>query len=145
MPVSYTYGTFQPEDMTNFHEVSLALDKPGAECDSLMLIILSSMQLNSSSILYVDDIALDYSPVSIPSLETFPGKVFPNPATDQLHIQLDTDKAYEWTLTDLSGKTLQAGKATGETVLDTKAFAPGMYLLQIRSDNNVSTCKVLVR
>jgi hypothetical protein len=145
IPVSYTYGTFQPADMTNFHEVSLTLDKPGEECDSLMLIILSSMQLNSSSILYVDDIALDFSPVSILSLEAFPGKIFPNPATDLLHIQLDNDKTYEWTLTDLSGKTLLSGKATGETVLDTKSFASGMYLLQIRSDNNISTCKVLVR
>ena len=145
MPVSYTYGTFQPEDMTGFHEISLALDKPGSECDSIMIIMLSSMQLNSSSVLYVDDIALDYSPVSVPNHETFPGKVFPNPATDRLHIQLDTDKAYEWALTDLSGKVLQAGKATDETVLDTKTFAPGMYLLQIVTDNKISTCKVLVQ
>ena len=145
MPVSYTYGTFQPEDMTNFHEVSLALDKPGTECDSLMLIILSSMQLNSSSVLYVDDIALDFSGVGIPERDDFAGRIYPNPATNCLHIQPDIDNAYEWTLTDLSGKTLLAGKATGETVLDTKTIAPGMYLLQIRSDNNISTCKVLVR
>ena len=103
------------------------------------------MQLNSSSVLYVDDIALDFSGVGIPERDDFTGRIYPNPATNCLHIQPDIDNAYEWTLTDLSGKTLLAGKATGETVLDTKTIAPGMYLLQIRSDNNISTCKVLVR
>ena len=145
MPVSYTYGTFQTEDMTSFHEISLDLDKPGMECDSIMIIMLSSTQLNSSSILYVDDISLYYSGVGFPERDDFAGRIFPNPATDLLHIQLDNDKTYEWTLTDLSGKTLQAGKTAGETVLDTKSFASGMYLLQIRSDYNISTCKVLVR
>ena len=145
MPVSYTYGTFQTEDMTSFHEISLDLDKPGMECDSIMIIMLSSTQLNSSSILYVDDISLYYSGVGFPERDDFAGRIFPNPATDLLHIQLDNDKTYEWTLTDLSGKTLQAGKTAGETVLDTKSFASGMYLLQIRSDNNISTSKVIIR
>ena len=145
IPVSYTYDTFLPADSVSVHKVGFALDNPGAECDSIMIVILSSTQLNSSSILYVDDITLEFDEVGVAEIEHFAGRVYPNPAADRLHIQPDTDKAYEWTLTDLSGKTLQAGKATGETILDTKDFAAGMYLLQIISDNNVSTCKVLIR
>ena len=145
IPVSYTYDTFLPADSVSFHKVGFALDNPGAECDSLMIVILSSTQMNSSSILYVDDITLEFDEVGVAEIEHFAGRVYPNPAADRLHIQPDTDKAYEWTLTDLSGKTLQAGKATGETILDTKDFAAGIYLLQIISDNNVGTCKVLIQ
>ena len=143
--VSYTYDTFQPADSISFHKVGFAIDNPGAECDSIMIIMLSSTQLNSSSVLYVDDISLEFSGVGIHELDDFAGRIYPNPATDRLHIQPETDNAYEWAISDLSGKTLQAGKATGETILDTKAFASGMYLLQIISNNNISTCKVLIR
>lgn len=145
IPVSYNYDTFQPADSTSFHKVGFTLDNPGMECDSIMIIMLSSTQLNSSSILYVDDITLDFSGVGIPETDNFAGRIYPNPVSDQLHIYPDTDKAYEWALTDMSGKTLLKGETSGETVLDINTFAPGMYLLQIRSDNNVSTCKVLVQ
>ena len=145
MPVSYTYGAFQPEDTTDFHEISLDLDKPGTECDSIMIIMLSSTQLSSSSILYVDDISLYYSGVGIPERDNFDGKIYPNPASGKLHIQPASGKAYEWSLTDLSGKTLLSGEAIGETVVDTKTIASGMYLLKIVSDDNTSTSKVLIR
>lgn len=143
--VSYTYDTFLPADPTSFHKVGFALENPGTECDSIMIIMLSSTQMNSSSILYVDDITLDFSDVGISEMDNFAGRIYPNPATDLLHIQPETDKAYEWALTDLSGKTLQTGKATGETILDTKSFASGIYMLKINSGNKVSTCKVLIR
>ena len=143
--VSYTYDTFQPTDSTSFHKIGFALDNPGTECDSIMIIMLSSSQLNSSSILYVDDITLDFSGVGIHGMDDFAGRIYPNPATDRLHIQPETDKDYEWALVDISGKKLKTGNATGETILDTKSFASGMYLLQIILDNNVSTCKVLIR
>lgn len=145
IPVSYSYDTFQPSDPSSFHKIGFALDNPGTECDSIMIIMLSSTQLNSNSVLYVDDITLDFSIVGIHEMDDFVGRIYPNPATDQLHIQPETDKAYEWALSDLSGKTLLTGKAAGEAVLDTKNIASGMYLLRIISDNNVSTCKVLIR
>ena len=145
VPVSYNYDSFQTDNPNEYQKIGIDLDTPNAECDSIMIIILSSMMTNSSSVLYVDDISLVYSGVGIPEHSTFAGEIYPNPTNNLLHIQPDFDKAYEWTLTDLSGKTILSGKAAGETVLDTKNFAPGMYLLQIRSDNNISTSKVIVR
>ena len=145
MPISYNYGIFQTDNPNSYQKIGIDLDAPNAECDSIMIIILSSTMMNSSSVLYVDDIALESSSVSIPNVEDFYGKIYPNPAVNQLHIQPDNEKAYEWTLTDLSGRTLQTGKSTGETILDTKSYATGMYLLQIVAVGNISTHKVLIQ
>ena len=145
MPISYNYGIFQTDNPNSYQKIGIDLDAPNAECDSIMIIILSSTMMNSSSVLYVDDIALESSSVSIPNVEDFYGKIYPNPAVNQLHIQPDNEKAYEWTLTDLSGRALQTGKSTGETILDTKSYATGMYLLQIVAVGNISTHKVLIQ
>ena len=145
MPISYNYGVFQTEDPNAYQKIGIDFDTPNAECDSIMIVILSSSQLNSSSILYVDDISLEYSGVGISELENFDGKIYPNPTSGQLRIQPDNENAYEWILTDLSGRALLTGKSTGETILDTRSFASGMYMLQIISNNNTSTCKVLIR
>ena len=145
MPISYNYGVFQTDNPNSYQKIGIDFDIPNAECDSIMIIILSSTMMNSSSVLYVDDIALEYSGVGIPELEDFEGKIYPNPASNQLHIQPDNENVYEWTLTDMSGKILQTGKSSGKAILDTRSYATGMYLLQIKTDNKISTHKVSIR
>ena len=145
MPISYNYGIFQTENPNAYQKIGIDLDSPNAESDSIMILILSSTMLNSTSVLYVDDISLEYSGVSIPYLEDFDGIIYPNPTSDQLHIQPDNEDVYEWTLTDLSGRTIMTGKSSGETILNTKSCATGMYLLQIKADNNISIHKVVIR
>ena len=143
MPVCYNYGSFQTENPNAYQKIGIDLDMPNAECDSIMIIILSSMQMNSSSVLYVDDIALEYSGVGIPD-HLFAGEIYPNPTNGLLRIKPDNENAYNWMLTDMSGKQLQTGSANGETAIDTKSYAPGIYLLTISEGNAISTHKVLV-
>ena len=88
MPISYNYGIFQTDDPDAYQKIGIDLDSPNAECDSIMIIILSSTTMNSTSVLFVDDIALEYSGVGIPELEDFDGRIYPNPACNQLFIQL---------------------------------------------------------
>jgi hypothetical protein len=145
MPISYNYGIFQTENPDAYQKIGIDLDSPNAECDSIMIIILSSTTMNSTSVLFVDDIALEYSGVGIPELEDFDGRIYPNPACNQLFIQPDNENVYEWTLTDMSGKILQTGKSSGKAILDTRSYATGMYLLQIKADNKISTHKVSIR
>ena len=145
MPISYNYGIFQTDDPDAYQKIGIDLDSPNAECDSIMIIILSSTTMNSTSVLFVDDIALEYSGVGIPELEDFDGRIYPNPACNQLFIQPDNENVYEWTLTDMSGKILQTGKSSGKAILDTRSYATVMYLLQIKADNKISTHKVSIR
>lgn len=67
-------------------------------------------------------------------------ELFPNPATDFLHIhwELSRASAIEWQLRDLMGRPLQRGEATRTTQweekLDLRALPHGMYLLELRSE-----------
>lgn len=144
MPISYNYGSFQTDDPNAYQKIGIDLDMPNAECDSIMIVILSSLQLGSSSVLYVDDVSLEYSGVGISDMESYTGKIYPNPAGDRLFIQPENEEVYEWTLTDLKGKLLQSGKASGGVSIDTKTCVPGMYLIQIREQGETSTHKVMI-
>ena len=143
MPISYNYGVFRTEDPNAYQKIGIDFDAPDAECDSIMIIILSSMMMNSSSVLYVDDIALEYSGVGITE-HLFTGEIYPNPTNGLLRIKPNHDHAYHWTLTDMSGKLLLTGSSNGETAIDTKSYAPGIYLLTISEGNTISTQKVVV-
>ena len=52
---------------------------------------------------------------------------------------------YEWTLTDMTGKTIQAGKADGDITIDTRYCATGLYLLRLNGDGISDTRKVMIR
>ena len=109
-----------------------------------MIIIVSSTMMNSSSVLYIDDIELDFA-IGIADYDKFPGSVYPNPAADRLYFHPNSDSPYTWTLTDLTGKTLLTGEAVGETTINTKGCASGMYLLQISGDGLSGTRKIMIR
>ena len=97
------------------------------------------------TVLLVDDIALHFGGVGIVSIEDFEGDVYPNPASDMLHIRPGNGNAFRWTLTDISGKVLQTGEAIGETTVDTRSCAPGLYLLQVNANGKTGVSKVVIR
>lgn len=145
VPVDYAYKSFSDLNPNAYQEVGVNFENPNAECDSIMIVLLSATSLNSGSVLLVDDIALHFSGVGIATLEDFEGKVYPNPASDMVHIRPGDGSAYQWTLTDLTGRTLQTAEACGETTVDTRSCAPGIYLLQILANGKNSVSKVVIR
>ena len=144
VPVDYTYQLFEAIDTTDYHQISISLNSPATECDTIMVIIVSTTMMNSSSVLYVDDVELHYGD-GIAEQDRFPGSIYPNPASDRLYLHPNSDKPYTWTLTDLTGKTLQTGEAIGETSINTKECATGVYLLHISGDGISGTRKVMIR
>ena len=145
VPVDYAYKSFGDMNPNAYQEVGVNFENPGEECDSIMIVLLSATSLNSTSVLLVDDIALHFDGVGIVSLEDFEGNIYPNPASDMLHVRPSNENAYRWTLTDLTGKTLQSGEAVGETTVDTRSYAPGVYLLQVNSNGKTGVSKVVIR
>lgn len=143
--VDYTFELFGTDDATSYQQIGVDFNTPGALCDSIMVIFVSATQMNSSSVLYVDDVRLVYRGDDINSYNAFPGKVYPNPASDQLYIHPYNELSYDWMLTDITGKTLQTGRALGETSISTGKYAPGMYLLHINSDGTSYTRKIMIR
>lgn len=143
--VDYAFELFGTEDATSYQQIGVNFNTPGATCDSIMVIFVSATQMNSSSVLYVDDVRLVFRGDDISSYQNFPGNVYPNPAADQLYIHPYNDLSYRWALTDITGKTLLKGNAVGETVIGTGSCAPGMYLLHIDGDGTSYTHKIMIR
>jgi hypothetical protein len=82
-------------------------------------------------------LATDWSPqTSEPDIQ-----VAPNPATDFLVVSFPSaycDSPHSMSLLDLTGKNLYSEKISNETArLPLAAFAPGVYFLQIKNDNQV--------
>lgn len=74
-------------------------------------------------------------------------KVFPNPATTELHIEFNSLPGQEvpYALVDMLGRKQKIGLLTTlETLLDVQGLPAGMYLLQVGAENP-TVRKVLIR
>jgi Zn-dependent metalloprotease len=73
--------------------------------------------------------------------------IFPNPASEEIHVRLQTAAPGTISLTDISGKELMNATITSqasEYVFPTKALANGVYMITIRTNSSVQTAKVNV-
>ena len=62
-------------------------------------------------------------------------EIWPNPATDVLHVAFPSNDNWQLELRDLQGKLLQSLQISGkETALSTQEFAAGMYILNAKTD-----------
>lgn len=73
-------------------------------------------------------------------------KLYPNPVTDKLNIESSQSQTISLTLTDLQGRTIRNNTfEQGTGSIDVSDVAKGMYLIQLRSGDEVQVRKVLVR
>ncbi len=145
IPVDYAFKQFSTDDPTAYQEIGVNFENPGEACDSIMIILVSALSLNSSSVLYVDDVSLVYSGVGVESHKEISESIYPNPATDVLNIEVGGDQEFQWTFRDLTGRTLQSGRGVGKSTLNVKSFPAGIYMLTLNVEGRELTRKVVVR
>jgi len=69
-------------------------------------------------------------------------KVYPNPATDKLYIEVKDRSVSEVVVRDMSGKVTTSFAATGNRiVVSTADYIPGMYFIQLSGTNGVATTR----
>ena len=75
--------------------------------------------------------------------------VSPNPTSGKLHIQLADNHLMEaCTLRDLTGKIItqfQMTNAVQQAEMDLEGMPQGMYLLQVRSDRQIISKKIILQ
>jgi hypothetical protein len=78
---------------------------------------------------------------------TLISRVFPNPTTDFLYLNIEklTAKQMLYTLTDANGKTLLNGKISNlQTEIDMKPYTAAVYFLKISDSNQIiKTFKII--
>lgn len=74
----------------------------------------------------------------------FGTKVYPNPATDVLHVATTLENV-QAEIQDLSGKTHVHQEFSLDTKLNTSSLSPGIYLLSLSSNGTTFTQKVIIQ
>ena len=91
---------------------------------------------------YIDAIAFPCGKVNYPvsiqeiALNSDSYQVWPNPATDVLHLQLldnSDNQGYTYQLLSLAGKLLQGGRLSDNTEIDVRSLVSGIYFLRIEN------------
>ena len=71
-------------------------------------------------------------------------KIFPNPATNTLFIQIENNQVEEMNLINLSGQKIYQGKFQNE--INVNGYPSGIYFLQLKNNNGeiIKTEKVVI-
>ena len=142
--VDYATDSFSELSPNEYQQIRVEFENPGAECDSIMIVVFSAMSLNSSSVLYVDDVKLSNG-VGIADFEKIHENVYPNPASDVLYIETEGSENYQWELRDLTGRILKSGEGQGKTAVDVRSYPAGVYMLTFSIGGQKQTRKVVIR
>jgi hypothetical protein len=99
-----------------------------------------------NSVLWVDDVSLNYTTIHVAESIALPWTIFPNPASDLLHIQLKSSAAIEIDLLDTHGRVVLSMKTAGNmTSIDTSQLSNGVYALRIKDGITVETQQVVIQ
>jgi hypothetical protein len=74
--------------------------------------------------------------------------VWPNPATETVHIQMDAtdNRGNSYQLFDMSGKLIQGGRLTDNiSEIDIRSLVAGTYLLKVESSNRQAQTTKIVK
>lgn len=113
---------------------------PLGEVDSLVFTISSSdvgqFGINTPAYFCIDNFGT-FETNSVKSVQENIAKVYPNPATNKLYIEMQHNNAAELYVYDMSGKIVMSAKTNDKvTLLSTEALPAGNYMLQIINGNN---------
>jgi hypothetical protein len=100
----------------------------------------------SGSELLVDDLYAAYTTVDVNEMDGLNSFVFPNPANDELNVQLPHDMEIQVHLFDMLGQCLKNLDTRGTRVkLSTSELPSGMYTLTITDGNASSSHRIMVQ
>ncbi|HRO41451.1 MAG TPA: T9SS type A sorting domain-containing protein [Flavipsychrobacter sp.] len=87
---------------------------------------------------WVVKLALDPLAVSGISLSKEEFKIYPNPATNELHIKLSEGRFSQVSISDVSGKVLFTTTLNGVShMINTSVFPIGLYFIRVQTENEV--------
>lgn len=72
-------------------------------------------------------------------------KIYPNPATDVLNIESNSVDVSKIEILSLTGKTVFSQKAYNEKSIDVSGLTKGIYILQISSDSEQFSSKIVIK
>ncbi len=72
-------------------------------------------------------------------------QVYPNPASEVLHIDMNTASEYQISITDLSGRIIRNEILTKSGIIALNGLAAGIYNLRLQNNNQLLNAKIVVQ
>lgn len=146
---AYGYAVFS-EPMTEYTQITIPMeyDPEDVSCDSLLLVFVSTSILDpkAETILYIDDISFEFDYTSVRSNEKVNMRVYPNPATDYVVVNLENQAdSYDLSIYDVNGKQIKRLESlTGDTRVALDELSAGAYFLKVQQAGNTTVRKIVV-
>ena len=118
----------------------------GLNPDTIILGFIGSAgdSITPGTLLYIDDITLEYSVAIADETKSEPTTVFPNPFTSNLYIQNNDHEIQDIQLKDISGRLItEIRNSIGSTSIDGTSLTKGIYLLSLKSAAGFKVYKVV--
>ncbi len=100
--------------------------------------------LNGCSAIASTEVKVDYLLATNPSASS-QYKIFPNPASENIHIETALSGRSNLRLIDINGREILKKTFTKNTTIDAQKLTPGIYLIRIRNGAKEISEKVAVR
>lgn len=98
--------------------------------------------MNTPAYFCIDNVTTSESSASVNQVHSFVAKVYPNPTTNDLYISVNDNSVQQLTVTDMAGRIMTTMQVNDPQIkINTSAYAPGMYLLQLQGAGKSATVR----
>ena len=142
--VKVTLADLTTNDMTGeWQKFTYTID----ETDSTDIFFTSTLTIDGESRIWIDDLALTGIPGAISVVEPVQSidiLVYPNPAKDVLHIELNREQFHSFDLFNITGNKLFGGNVTQEVFeINLDKLPRGIYFITFRGEQNSQVKKFI--
>ena len=141
--VDFTYNTFDTREQ--YAQVGVNFNFPDTPCDTIQIIVMSSLTINKNSVLYIDDVEILDSPLGLQQQESNIVEVYPNPSSGKFRVNVDDNRGFIWKMTDMTGRVVSSGNNSGDGYVDVSGLPAGVYVLEVSQDDREESRKVVIR
>lgn len=126
------------------YHYSFSLNKP-ASIGHDFLCVANVLLINQTTGQIVNAVSARFTPLSVNEIVKQSIQVYPNPATQVCHVELEQANIQKLFLTDLLGNRIEVPYTyDGETLsIDMNSLSNGVYMLSIQTDNSLLTSKII--
>jgi endonuclease/exonuclease/phosphatase family metal-dependent hydrolase len=138
--IKYVPGTYTTVGQDGLHYNDAINDAP-ANTSAPSDVIQALYDMSDHLPVYLD-LKINQTPAGIQSSSLADFKVFPNPATDKLYVDMPKDAGgfAHYEIFDLQGRLLSKGRLHGNSI-DVSGFSQGMYILTIETGGHRHSVK----
>jgi photosystem II stability/assembly factor-like uncharacterized protein len=132
---------------TNLKEYSYDLAAFSSQSNMIFRMVFHSDSYINLEGVVIDDLLVDGTVLDADNFQINQISVYPNPSKDVFYVKLNNSTPFDIRVTDITGKVVYTKKQINATTpfpLQMETYSSGIYFLQIRANNQLTTRKLVL-